>query len=94
MFLSPSPSQNAYSWSGTGEATLVNGSDFITRHNFQRSEDINDVKIKIMWGFFSPCKVFAYKILNTIELFPNNAIVQCYYIKVQQITLWQVKRLA
>lgn len=47
-----------------------------------------------MWGFFSPCKVFAYKILNTIELFPNNAIVQCYYIKVQQITLWQVKRLA
>lgn len=29
-------------------------------------------------GFFSP---------------PNNAIVQRYYIKVQQITLWQVKRL-
>lgn len=48
-----------------------------------------------MWVFFfSPRKVFAYKILNTIELFPNHAIVQHYYIEVQQITLWQVKRLA
>lgn len=45
-------------------------------------------------GFFPPCKVFAYKILNTIELFPNNAIMQRYYIDVQQTTLWQVKRLA
>lgn len=31
---------------------------------------------------------------HTIELTPNNATVQRYYIKAQQITLWQVKFLA
>lgn len=53
MFLSPSLlPRNAYSWLGTGDARLVSGSDFITRHNFQRSEGINDgKKIEIMWGF-------------------------------------------
>lgn len=44
--------------------------------------------------FFSLPKVFACKILNTIELFPNNAIAQHYYIEVQQITLWQAECLA
>lgn len=80
---------------GTGDATLVSGSDFIARHNFRRTKGINYRKIKIVWVFFfSLPKVFACKILNTIELFPNNAIAQHYYIEVQQITLWQAECLA